>query len=153
MVTQPEDASGCSPFPTQLSGRFACFTPGEGKSVQPGRGVEMGPRRERQPPAPLGSPSEPRALPALGSDPQSHPVRRGPAAANRGALSGSPDSRQDRPRRARGPAQGLPGDDPGAGCSAHALPWTSRALALGWFSALFALKPRGAGSFPAPCSL
>ena len=92
------------------------------KSVRPGRGVAMGPRCARQPPAPLGSLSEPRALPALVSAPHGHPVRKGPAAANRGTLSGSPHSRRDRPRSAGGPAQGLPGDDPRAGCSAHALP-------------------------------
>lgn len=61
-------------FPTQLSGRFASFTPRRGRSVRPGRGGAMQGPPCAPAPGGAGPPSEPRALPALCGAPQSHPV-------------------------------------------------------------------------------
>lgn len=140
-------------FPTQLSGRFGSFTPGEGKSVRPGRGGAMGPA--------VRASLQRRWAPPLSPEP-SLPW----AAPPRATLSGGVQqlrtevhsqgllTRSGTGRGARGAQpRACLGMTPGAGVlGARAtldVP-SSGSGALGWFSALFTLKPRGAGFFPAP---
>lgn len=76
--------------------------------MRPGRG-RNGARRARQPPAALGSPSEPRALPALCSAPRAT-LSGGSSSCEQGC-SFRVSSSEAGQAEARG-SQGLPGDDP-----------------------------------------
>ena len=96
------------------------------------------------------------SLPALGSDPQSHPVRRGSSSCEQGCTLGVSWLEAGQAEARAGPSPGFArGWSWGRVLGTRATPdvpssGSGATRGSGWFAALFALKPRGGVPFPLP---